>query len=81
MTVKELREFLEKYPPNIPVVVSGYEGGWDDVEPRSISKKEMLLNCGKETYYGQHEELFFVKKEDIAKGKTAEVVAIARSSH
>ena len=81
MTVKELREFLKKYPPNIRVVISGYEGGWDDVNPESISKKEVLLNCGKQTYYGKHEELFFVKKEDIAKGKTAKVVAIARSSN
>ena len=81
MTVKELRELLKKYPANIRVVVSGYESGWDDVEQKSISKKEVLLNCGKQTYYGKHEELYFVKKEDIAKRKTAEVVAIARSSN
>ena len=81
MTVKELKKHLEKYPPNIHVVVNGYEGGWDDIEPENISKKEVLLNFSKESYYGKHEELFFVKKADIKKGKTAEVLAIARSSN
>ena len=69
MTVKELKAQLEKYPPNIHVVVNGYEGGWDDINPESISKKEVLLNFSKESYYGKHEELFFVQKKILKKEK------------
>ena len=31
MTVKELTEFLEKYPDDLRVVVNGYEKGFDDI--------------------------------------------------
>ncbi len=81
MTVKELRELLKKYPDDILVVVSGYESGWDDITPGSLSKKEVLLNCKAHSYDGQHEELYFAKKEAIKKGKTAKVLAFARSSN
>ena len=81
MTVKELKILLDSYPPNMRVVVSGYESGWDDIESDSLSIKEVLLNCGEHSYNGQHEELFFVKKEKIIEGKTAKVLAISRSSN
>ena len=81
MTVKEFREQLKKYPDNMQVVVSGYETGWDDIEPDSLSIREVLLNCGERDYEGQHEDLFFVKKEKIAKGKIAKVLTISRTSY
>ena len=36
MTVKELMEFLEKYPDDLRVVVNGYEDGYDDISPNRI---------------------------------------------
>ena len=68
MTVKELSQILKTYPSDMRVVVSGYESGWDDINLSSLSKKTVLLNYGKESYNGRHEEVYFVKKEAIAKG-------------
>lgn len=36
MTVKELMEFLEKYPDDLRVVVNDYEDGYDDISPNRI---------------------------------------------
>ena len=82
MTVKVLIDLLKKYPSDMRVVVSGYEGGWDDVDQRRISKQKVVLNYEKESYEGQHEDLdFLTKKEVLDKYNTAEVLTIARSSN
>ncbi len=52
MTIKELIEALSKFDPETPVVVRGYEGGYNDV---SIVKAESIqLNVNKQHYYGAH---------------------------
>lgn len=52
MTIKELIEALSKFNPDTPVVVRGYEGGYNDV---TIVKAESIqLNVNKQHYYGAH---------------------------
>ncbi|MEY3827558.1 MAG: hypothetical protein RLZZ148_2378 [Cyanobacteriota bacterium] len=53
MTIKELIKILSQYDPETRVVVSGYEGGYNDlleVEPLSIK-----LNVNTKWYYGAHD--------------------------
>lgn len=54
MKVIELIEVLKALDPETRVVMSGYEGGYDDVsgvaEPRTFVEK---VNCA--WYYGPHE--------------------------
>ena len=54
MTVKELMEFLEKYPDDLRVVVDGYEDGYDDILPERISTRKIQLDVGKHDWEGQH---------------------------
>ena len=53
MKLKELIEKLQKFDPELLVVVDGYEGGVDyPKEPVELSIK---LNQHTENYYGRHE--------------------------
>lgn len=52
MTIKELIEALSKFASDAPVVVRGYEGGYNDV---TIVKTESIqLNVNTQHYYGAH---------------------------
>ena len=55
MTVKNLIEELSKYPEDMRVFVSGYEGGFDDV---SVIKEGVFSeNVYTDWYYGKHEKM------------------------
>jgi len=53
MNVSELIEELKKCNPNAMVIVSGYEGGVDEVN--SVNNTTIKLNQNDEWYYGKHE--------------------------
>ena len=53
MKVLELIAQLKKYPPEMRVIVSGYEDGVDDVF--GINEVPIKLNQNTEWYYGKHE--------------------------
>ncbi|MBD2427710.1 hypothetical protein [Phormidium sp. FACHB-1136] len=52
MTAKELIEALSQYPPDTPVVVRGYEGGYNDIQ--AITPVSIQLNVNQIWYYGAH---------------------------
>ena len=54
MTVAELIEVLNGHPPDLRVVVNGYEDGFDDLSPDQISLVRIALNTGVEHDEGQH---------------------------
>lgn len=53
MTIEELIQQLSKYDPKTPVVVRGYEGGYNDVS--LIQPKTIQLNVNDRFYYGTHD--------------------------
>jgi hypothetical protein len=53
MTIQELIKTLSQYDPNTPVVISGYEGGYNDVS--IIEQKTMQPNVNNKHYYGAHD--------------------------
>jgi hypothetical protein len=56
MKVKQLMEMLQKFDPELPVFVNGYEGGYDT--PQLPFQSPMKLNVHdyeNEWYYGIHE--------------------------
>jgi len=55
MTVAELIEKLKEYPQDLRVVVSGYEGGVDDVG--YFEEMDIYLNYNTVRFYGKHEEV------------------------
>ena len=54
MTVNELIQLLAKHPPDLRVVVNGYENGYDDLTPEQLSVTRIALNTGKHPWDGQH---------------------------
>ena len=54
MTVQELIELLAVYPPDLGVVVDGYEDGYDDIEEPLIAVHEIRLDAGENGWVGQH---------------------------
>jgi hypothetical protein len=69
MLVKELIEQLQTLDPDLHVFVSGYEGGYDDLNPSFVAK-EIALDIHKEWYYGKHDDVDadFKDKYTIVKG-------------
>lgn len=53
MNVKELIEELKKFPEDSMVVVSGYEGGVDEIT--CLAEVKLMLNANSVSYYGAHE--------------------------
>ena len=56
MTVDQLVQILQTYPPDLRVVVNGYECGYDDLSPKQISPSKIALNAGKQDWEGAHGE-------------------------
>jgi hypothetical protein len=56
MTNKELQKLLSKYPDDIIVVCSGYEGGIMEIDgiPEQI---DIVKDINTEWYYGPHESV------------------------
>ena len=51
MTIADLVEVLQNYPPDLHVVVNGYEDGYDDLAPEQVSPVKIALNTGKHRLY------------------------------
>jgi hypothetical protein len=61
MNVSELIEQLQQLDPSLEVYVTGYEGGYDDVE--KIEHIEVCRNFYEDEWdYGYHEEFNAVRK-------------------
>lgn len=55
MNVRQLIEELQKHNPDDLVVVSGYEGGYREVDV--LEKMTIALDVNSSWYYGEHEEI------------------------
>lgn len=53
ITVKELIEKLQEFPPETRVIVCGYEGGVDDITGVELTFIDLNVNTA--WYYGKHE--------------------------
>lgn len=65
MTVAQLIESLKWYPQDLPVVVSGYEGGYNDVD--SFERIKIVRGHNKSWYYGKHEDVSMINDEEVKK--------------
>ena len=66
MTVGELVQLLAAYPPDLQVVLDGYEEGYDDLEQHLISVKEMRLGAGNKWWEGRHRDSWDDRTEGSA---------------
>jgi len=54
MTIKELIKDLSMFDPDLPVLVSGYEGGFKELLPKCIIQEKMIRDYYDAWYYGPH---------------------------
>ena len=56
MKIAELIQIFSQYGPNLPIVIKGYEGGYNDLSVIEEITLELNANT-KYWYYGAHEEI------------------------
>ena len=77
MNVRELIELLGEYPAEMRVIVQGYEDGYDDLAPKQLSKVNIALNIGPDTWEGMHGDPVEKRADDA---EVVEALALHRVS-
>ena len=77
MTVKELIHLLETHPPDLRVVVDGYEDGYDDLSPEQLQMVTISLNTGKHRWVGMHGD----PNDRPNEAKVVEALVLRRTSN
>lgn len=63
MNIAELIEKLKTFPPDMVVMVDGYEGGYQD--KFHLDVKDIWLNVNRDcTYYGPHGDAFYGEDDE-----------------
>ena len=81
MTVKELVEFLQKYPDDLRVVVNGYEDGYDDISPERVSTRKIELDAGTHDWEGQHGDPPYESEASIDDAKIVDALIFHRAPY
>jgi len=58
LTVLELIKVLKGLPPDLPVMLEGYEGGYN--HDLHFEQKPLALYVHEEDYYGNHEDVEYL---------------------
>ena len=74
MNVDQLIKRLQMYPPDLRVVVRGYEAGYNDVD--TFENLKIVLDYHSELYYGKHEDVESLYGNNAEKLKTTAVDAL-----
>ena len=66
MNVQQLIEELQKHPPEMRVIVKGYEGGYADLITPAAKQTLIRLNvhAPDDWYYGRHADAEYYSLED-----------------
>jgi hypothetical protein len=56
MNVQQLIEELQKHPPEMRVIVNGYEGGYEDLASPHQKSIRLNVHAPDKWYYGQHDD-------------------------
>lgn len=72
MNVQQLIEELKKYPPEMRVIVNGYEGGYIDLEKVYVQSIRLNVHRKDDWYYGRHDDANYPMA--LLDDKTAPVV-------
>ena len=74
MNVNQLIKRLQMYPPDLRVVVRGYEAGYNDVD--TFEKLKIVLDYHSAWYYGKHEDVESLYGNNAEQLKTTAVDAL-----
>ena len=80
MTTGELIRLLAEYPPDLRVVVDGYEDGYDDLSEGRIAPVKITLNTGTEDWLGQHGDASYLPQNIPDTTEVVEALALHRGN-
>ena len=78
MTIYELIRLLEKHPPDLRVVVNGYEDGYDDLSPEQLRVVKITLDTGEQEWVGKHGDANYLPQEKLDGLKVEEALVLRR---
>ncbi len=77
MTVKQLIESLSNIQDqDIKVMVTGYEGGYNDIVNINPVPIDIALNVNDQWYYGPHEKIQYVCAQDLHKYNIVKAIVL-----
>ena len=80
MTIQQLIDILENHPPDMRVVVNGYEDGYDDLSSSQIARIKITLNAGRNEWEGKHDDANHLKGSASDYGNVVDAVVLRRVS-
>ena len=80
LTAQRLIKLLSGYPPDLRVVVDGYESGYDDLSAGQLQRVRIALGVGEERWEGDHEEPDPVSANIGAGANVVDALALRRRS-
>ena len=72
MTVQELIDKLQNHPPEMRVIIHGYEGGYHDVD--HLEDTPIRLNVHDQWYYGPHDDADYMLGDQSGQTETAVLI-------
>ena len=81
MTVRELIGLLEAQPPDLRVVVQGYEDGYDDIGASAIRPLKLALDVDEREYVGDHQDAEYLSSWHATPSAVVDALALHRTSH
>jgi len=76
MIISELIEELKKYPPDLRVVISGKEEGYDDIEEFIIIEKCILNYHNNAWYEGAHRDVDLLFGDEMTETDKENIVKV-----
>jgi molybdopterin biosynthesis enzyme len=73
MTVQDLIDQLQKHPPEMRVIIDGYEGGYHDVD--GLEETPIRLNVHDEWSCGPHDDADYTLGDQSGQKETALLIA------
>ncbi len=80
LTVRRLIRLLSEHPPDLRVVVDGYEAGYDDLSAGQLQRVRIALGVGKEEWVGDHEDPELVIPKERRPSESVEALVLRRRS-
>ncbi len=72
---------MKTYPPDLRVMVSGYEDGYDDPAPEQLSRVKIVLDVGKHPWDRKHEDSNSLAYDAPDGSNVIDALVLRRTSH
>lgn len=78
LTVRRLIRLLSEHPPDLGVVVDGYEAGYDDLSAGQLQRVRFALGVGEEWWVGDYEDPYLAIPTERRPSESVDVLVFRR---